>query len=129
MTSNRPYLIRALYEWILDNDQTPYLLINAGCDNVVVPRQFVEDGKIILNVSPQAVQDLELGNEWILFNARFSGNKFDIQVPVSAVIPIYARENGQGMIFPEEESEPDTGKREDDTADAAATKPHLTIVK
>ncbi|MCG8324327.1 MAG: ClpXP protease specificity-enhancing factor [Thiotrichales bacterium] len=126
MTSNRPYLIRALYEWILDNDHTPYLLVNAEHEEVMVPEQFVDEGKIILNVAPQAVQDLELGNEWILFSARFSGTRFDIQIPATAVIAIYAKENGQGMIFPEEEvssgqssgSEPAPGKA-----------PHLTIVK
>lgn len=130
MTSNRPYLIRALYEWILDNRHTPYLLINADKADVNVPRQFIEDGKIILNISPSAVQDLELGNEWVLFSARFSGNRFDIQVPVQAIMAVYARENGQGMIFPEEE---DTAAGEESPpADADANKtgkPHLKIIK
>jgi stringent starvation protein B len=130
VTSNRPYLIRALYEWILDNRHTPYLLINADKADVNVPRQFIEDGKIILNISPSAVQDLELGNEWVLFSARFSGNRFDIQVPVQAIMAVYARENGQGMIFPEEE---DTAAGEKSpTADAdtnKAGKPHLKVIK
>jgi len=130
VTSNRPYLIRALYEWILDNAQTPYLLINAEHDNIVVPQQFIEDGKIILNIAPQAVQDLELGNEWILFSARFSGSKLDIQIPMSAIIAIYAKENGQGMIFPEEEDRSESRQQNDDSNDAKTTKsPHLTVVK
>lgn len=130
MTSNRPYLIRALYEWILDNDQTPYLLINAEHGNIVVPQHFIEDGKIILNIAPQAVQGLELGNEWILFSARFSGSKFDIQIPVSAIIAIYAKENGQGMIFPQEEDRNEPHQQNDESNDAKTAKsPHLTIVK
>lgn len=131
MTSNRPYLIRALYEWIVDNDQTPYLLVNAEIDQVVVPHQFIDDGKIILNIAPQAVQELELGNEWILFSARFSGTQFDIQIPNHAIIAIYAKENGQGMIFPEEESAADVAEdKESDQANKIPEKvPHLTVVK
>lgn len=130
MTSNRPYLIRALYEWILDNDQTPYLLINAEYDNVSVPQQFVEDGKIILNIAPSAVQELELGNEWVLFSARFSGNRVDIQVPVQAVIAVYARENGQGMIFPEEEETSDEATSTENSSNSTKSgKPHLKVIK
>ena len=133
MTSDRPYLIRALYEWILDNKQTPYLLINAEHEQVTVPHKFIEDGRIILNIAPEAVQDLELGNEWILFSARFSGKPFNIQVPVSAVIAIYARESGRGMIFPEDDGSTAGVDNEaqdgDEQTRGKVRAPHLTIVK
>jgi len=102
MTSNRPYLVRALYEWILDNGMTPHLLVDATHPQTVVPAQFVQEGKIALNISPTAVRTLELGNENIDFNARFGGVAMDVEVPVEAVLGIYARENGHGMLFPEE---------------------------
>lgn len=103
MTSSRPYLIRAIYEWIVDNGLTPYLLVNAAAEGVVVPTQYVDNGKIVLNVSPHAVNALQLGNEWITFGARFSGTPMQVNVPPSAVLAIYAKENGQGMLFNEEE--------------------------
>ena len=103
MTSNRPYLIRAIWEWISDNGMTPHLLVDADRDGVQVPRQFVEDGRIVLNISGNAVIGLELGNDYITFGARFSGTPMDVVIPVSAVLGIYSRENGQGMLFPEEE--------------------------
>ena len=115
MTPNRPYLIRALYEWILDNDMTPHLLVDTSRSPTVVPSQFVQDGKIVLNVSPGAVRELVLGNDEMVFNARFSGRPMDVLVPVEAVMGIYARENGHAMLFPEEEgaanspSPPDKG--------------------
>ncbi|HHM05638.1 MAG TPA: ClpXP protease specificity-enhancing factor [Gammaproteobacteria bacterium] len=99
MTSSRPYLIRALYEWITDNGLTPYILVDAGVEAVVVPRQFVRDGQIVLNISPSAVQALELTNEHVAFNARFSGQAMAVHVPAAAVLAIYARENGEGMMF------------------------------
>jgi stringent starvation protein B len=98
-TSTRPYLIRALYEWCMDNGFTPYLAVVAD-DSVQVPREFVKDGEIVLNVSPDATSGLLLGNELIEFKARFGGVAREILVPVSRVIAIYARENGQGMAFP-----------------------------
>lgn len=104
MTSNRPYLVRAFYEWLVDNGLTPYLLVNADDDGVEVPRQFVEAGRITLNIGPSAVRDLELGNEYISFNARFSGRPMDLLFPVASVLGIYAHENGSGMLFPEEET-------------------------
>lgn len=101
MTSTRPYLLRAIYEWIVDNGETPHLLVEAKDERVQVPQQFVENGSIVLNVSPNAVRDLELGNEFILFSARFSGSAYEICVPVEAVQAIYARENGQGIFLGE----------------------------
>lgn len=101
MTSSQPYLIRAIYDWVIENGFTPYLLVNAENDYALIPRDFVEDGKIILNINPSAISDLQLGNDYIMFNARFSGKAMEVSVPVVAVLAIYARENGQGMMFDE----------------------------
>jgi stringent starvation protein B len=128
MTSNRPYLIRALYDWLVDNGQTPYLLVNAEHSGTVVPRQFVEDGRIILNIDPTAVSQLQLGNEWISFSARFSGVSEDLLVPPAAVQGIYAKENGQGMLFPDEEAAEDEGPEEPDP-NRPAGRPSLKVVK
>ncbi len=99
MTSNKPYFIRALYEWILDNTCTPYIVVDATLPFVEVPEQFISEGKIILNILPSATQNLYLGDEWITFSARFSGISQDINIPIGAVAAIYAQENGEGMGF------------------------------
>jgi len=99
MTSHRPYLVRSLYEWILDNDCTPYILVNAFEKGVEVPQNFVKDGQIVLNISPVAVQGLLIANEGLEFNGRFGGIPTRVYVPVAAIMGIYAKENGQGMIF------------------------------
>lgn len=100
MTSSKPYLIRALYEWIVDNSLTPYMVVDAQSEGVMVPQQHVnKDGQIVLNVAPQAVVDLKLDGDSVRFNARFGGISTDIFVPGHAVLGIYARENGQGMMF------------------------------
>ena len=104
MTSNKPYLIRALNEWILDNQMTPLLLVNANVKGVAVPEQHVKDGKIVLNVAPSAVQEITFEDEGIYFSARFSGQPCLINIPINAVLAIYARENGRGMMFAGEES-------------------------
>tara|TARA_R110001592_G_scaffold363371_1_gene685671 strand:- start:293564 stop:293950 length:387 start_codon:yes stop_codon:yes gene_type:complete len=106
MTPSRPYIMRALYEWIVDNDCTPYVLVDAAVTDVMVPQQFVKDGQIVLNISPGAVMDLNIGNDAMAFNGRFGGVATDIYVPIPAVVGIYARENGQGMVFEPEESTP-----------------------
>lgn len=98
-TSTRPYLIRALYEWCTDNGFTPYAAV-AVDESVQVPREYVKDGEIVLNLSGDATSSLRLGNDFIEFKARFAGTARDIMVPVSRVIALYARENGQGMVFP-----------------------------
>lgn len=98
-TSTRPYLIRALYEWCIDNGFTPYVAV-AVDDSVQVPREYVKDGEIVLNISLDATSSLKLGNDFIEFKARFAGTAREIMVPVSQVSAIYARENGQGMVFP-----------------------------
>ena len=99
-TSTRPYLIRALYEWCTDNGFTPYVAVQVD-DSVQVPREYVKDGEIVLNISFDATSSLKLGNHFIEFSARFAGTAREIMVPVDRVIAIYARENGQGMAFPQ----------------------------
>ena len=126
MTSNRPYLIRAINEWLLDNQCTPHLLVNAEAPEVEVPRQYVQDGKIVLNVGPAAVEGLHIGNDVVSFTARFSGVSQAVSFPVSAVLAIYARENGRGMMFNEEE-EPEPGP--DDSGPPAGGRPSLKVVK
>ncbi|GAB7533510.1 ClpXP protease specificity-enhancing factor [Pseudomonas sp. 3A(2025)] len=99
MNSSRPYLIRALYEWIVDNDCTPHVLVNAEYPSVQVPQGFANDGQIVLNVSPTAVRHLHMDNEAVSFEGRFGGVPHTLYVPVGAILGIYARENGQGMVF------------------------------
>ena len=131
MTSSRPYMIRALYEWIVDNRSTPYLLVDAHGEGVSVPQNFVnKDGQIILNISPSAVKDLEISNEHVCFNARFGGIPTDIYVPCSAILGIYARENGQGMIFEPEGAQPTPPTDGGGTTDNKDLKrPSLRVVK
>jgi stringent starvation protein B len=130
MTSNRPYLIRALYEWLSDNGLTPHLLVDAGRDDVVIPTAYVEKGRIVLNIGMTAVRGLELGNELISFNARFGGTPMDVLIPPAAVLGIYARENGQGMLFPVEEVENEEDQPPpDDDSPPPRTRPSLKVVK
>jgi len=103
MTSSRPYLIRALYEWISDNGMTPYVLVDAEYEDVVVPVQYVEKGKIVLNIGLSAVENLTLGDSAVELDARFSGQSMHVHAPVQSVLAIYARENGKGMVFGEED--------------------------
>ncbi|MGN2411510.1 ClpXP protease specificity-enhancing factor [Pseudomonas syringae] len=99
MNSSRPYLVRALYEWIVDNDCTPHVLVNAEYPSVQVPQGFANDGQIVLNVSPSAVRHLHMDNEAVSFEGRFGGVPHTLYVPVASILGIYARENGQGMVF------------------------------
>ncbi len=99
MTSSRPYMARALYDWILDNNCTPYILVDANREGVAVPMEYVNDGQIVLNISPSAVRSLEIGNDVLTFDGRFGGQALTIFVPFEALMAIYARENGQGMVF------------------------------
>ena len=101
--SRRPYLIRAIFEWACDNGYTPHLLVSADYPGVAVPRQYVQEGRITLNISPVAVQSLDLQSEPIWFSARFGGRAFDVQVPTGAVLAVFARENGEGVMFGETE--------------------------
>jgi stringent starvation protein B len=117
MTSHRPYLLRALYEWILDNGMTPYVLVDARRPGVRVPPFAVQDGRVTLNIAPRAVVGLEIADDAITFTARFSGVSYPIRVPVGAVLVIHARETGQGMALPEEPYPED--EAQDDLDEAA----------
>ena len=131
----RPYLLRAMHQWMTDGGQTPHLIVDVDRHAVEVPRAFVKDGKIVLNVSFSATQMLKLGNDFVSFEARFGGVGFAVQVPVRAILGIYARETGQGMIFPEGDADPDPTDSPPATPgngkpSAAATKrPKLQVVK
>lgn len=142
MNSSRPYIIRALYEWILDNDCTPHILVHANAEGVEVPQQHVQKGQIVLNVDPTAVVDLLMDNEAISFNARFSGLPTDIYIPMHAIIGIVTKENGQGMMFdfsepPSPDDSPDSDKLKQVTTapsdirskSKSQAKPTLKIVK
>lgn len=126
MTSSRPYLIRAIYDWILDNNQTPYLLVKADAPDLIAPQQYAQNGKLILNISQNAIQALNLGNEVIEFSARFSGVAMAVHIPVEAVMAVYARENGKGMVFNEDDGgdKPPAAPEPD-----KARKPALKVVK
>lgn len=103
MTPSRPYFVRAVYEWLNDNNMTPYVLVDAAKPNVRVPQAYVKDARIVLNIAPGAVKDLYVRNEALSFSARFGGVSTQIFVPMAALLAIYARENGQGMYFNEDE--------------------------
>jgi stringent starvation protein B len=110
MSSQRPYLLRALYEWIADNGMTPHVLVDARLPGVRVPAHAVKDGRIVLNIAERAVAKLELGNDAIRFTARFAGVSQAVMVPLEAVIAVYSRETGQGMAMPEEPRPPSPGQ-------------------
>ncbi len=133
-TPTKPYLIRAIYEWALDNSYTPYLMVFADKEGVVVPSEHVSDGRIVLNIHPGAVKDLSMENRYIFFSAAFGGRHMSIEVPVSAVGAIYARETGEGLSFNEEDTAaPDdlAGAPSDKTAPEkpARKNSHLKLVK
>jgi len=124
MTSSRPYLIRALYEWIVANDYSPYLLVDSKIPGIQAPAEFSVNDKIVFNLSPQAVKELNLGNESVTFNARFSGKPQNIIIPVTSVLAIYAKENGRGMVFSEEDE-----TRPPDPSNTDKSKAKLKLVK
>lgn len=126
MSPSRPYLIRALHEWIVDNQLTPYVLVDCSVEGVQVPQEHISEGRIILNVSPAATEDLRMGNEAIEFSARFAGKPQQIDVPVESVLAIYARENGRGMVFSNDHGDDTTPEPTDDGGNS---KPHLRVVK
>jgi len=131
MTSSRPYLVRAMYQWIVDNGTTPYLLVDAdaNAESSQLPTEHIQDGKIVLNIAPMAISGLVLGDEEITFNARFSGKPRSIHVPIQAVLAIYARENGQGMMFTEDDGALANESEGDDEPDPDKPKPTLRVVK
>ena len=126
MTSNRPYLLRAINEWLLDNQCTPHLMVDANAEGVDVPQNYVQDGKIVLNIGPSAVEGLRIGNDEVSFLARFSGVSQLVSIPMHAVLAIYAKENGRGMMFGEDEDGPGP---DDDKTPEPPTRPSLKVVK
>ncbi|WP_282297767.1 ClpXP protease specificity-enhancing factor [Stenotrophomonas sp. PS02289] len=142
MTSHRPYLLRALVQWINDNQLTPHILVDAGMPGVQVPPSAIKDGRVVLNIADRAVMGLEIDNTSVNFAARFSGVSHPVQVPISAVLAVYARETGQGMALPddipghepsldEDETPTDDTPTPDDTPPKppAGGRPHLRVVK
>lgn len=123
MSSQRPYLLRALYEWIADNGMTPHVLVDARMPGVRVPTHAVKDGRIVLNIAERAVAKLELGNEALRFSARFAGVSQAVMVPLEAIIAVYARETGQGMAMPEEQRATTTAQDDANVEQAAETLP------
>ena len=143
MTSNKPYLLRALYEWIVDNKKTPYLMVDATFPGVRVPEEHVEDGRIVLDIAEQAIKNLVINNSFVSFSARFDHDQFEIKTPVASVLAIFAQENGDGMTFNIDEKDrvaalaslgQDSDDEEGEGGDAGGVgpqvtgKPHLTIV-
>jgi len=130
MTSQKPYLIRAIYEWLVDNGHSPYLLVNTTIDGVQVPLEFIQDNKIVLNIDPGAVRNYHSDNDWISFSARFSGKPMELFIPISAVQSIYSKDNNQGMLFPEDELTPEPPpNRPASKIDIQKKHPGLKLVK
>ena len=127
-TSRRPYLVRAMHEWMTANNQTPHLVVDAAIAGAELPKAYVRDGRITLNVSWQATQGLKLGNDWIEFSARFGGVPQQVRVPVAAVLGIYARETGQGMLF-QDDGEPPTPTPPAAGPEDTGSRPKLRVVK
>ncbi|TKU84681.1 ClpXP protease specificity-enhancing factor, partial [Citrobacter sp. wls707] len=120
LTPRRPYLLRAFYEWLLDNQLTPHLVVDVTLQDVQVPMEYARDGQIVLNIAPRAVGNLELANDEVRFNARFGGVPRQVSVPLAAVLAIYARENGAGTMFePEAAYDEDVASLNDDDNEAS----------
>ncbi len=125
MTSHRPYLLRAMHEWVLDNNLTPYVIVDASANNVEVPAGHVENGRIVLNLSTAAIRNMTISNECLEFDGRFGGRAFHVSAPINAVLAVYAKETGQGMAF-----EPEKPVASDDPAPPEPTPGgHLRVIK
>lgn len=129
MTPSRPYFLRALHEWIIDNKLTPHLMVDATQTGVAVPQQYVKDGKIVLNIAPEAITNLSLANDWVNFDARFSGVVHRIRIPIMAITAIYAVENGRGMVFEHEEPTGGDQPPENIPPTGSGARPSLKVVK
>ncbi|MCE9677624.1 ClpXP protease specificity-enhancing factor [Shewanella sp. AS1] len=144
MTPNRPYLLQAYYDWLMDNELTPHVVVDAFVPGTQVPQQYVKDGQIVLNIASGAVGNLQIGHDFIEFNARFGGVPQQVILPMASIIAIYARENGAGTVFDQEEAyetEPqdvglsvveDTPAAEEEAAaeeDKPKRRGHLTLIK
>ena len=130
MTPNKHYVVRAIYDWIVDNNCTPHVLIDAQSEGVMVPLDYVTEGQIVLNISPTAVVSLNLGNDAIAFSGRFGGVPMDVFLPLDSVLGIYARENGQGMIFEDDDDLDGSNPppEPDPISPGSARKPSLKLV-
>ncbi|NQY25655.1 MAG: ClpXP protease specificity-enhancing factor [Piscirickettsiaceae bacterium] len=127
MTSQKPYLVRAIYEWLLDNQLTPYLLVNTTIDGVQVPHDYINDNKIVLNIAPNAISNFHANNEWVSFSARFSGKPMELFVPITAILAIYSKENNEGMFFTDDEPlKPPTPSK---SSSIKRAQPKLKVVK
>ena len=129
VTSSKPYIVRAIYNWIVDNNCTPHVLIDAVTDGVCVPQDYITDGQIVLNISPTAVVSLHMGNDAVSFSGRFGGEPLDVLLPLDSILGIYARENGQGMIFDDDELSDPSPPEPDPIAPGSARRPSLKLVK
>jgi len=135
MTPNKPYLIRAFNDWILDNECTPYILVDAEFPNVYVPGDYVQDGQIVFNITPGIVAKLMLGNDAVEFDARFAGQPMHVYIPVQAILAIYAKENGNGMMFDQENQAAQDQDGSDDEPPSGSSggqgkgRPNLRVVK
>ena len=126
--AKRPYLLRAMHQWMMDCGHTPHVIVDAEAKAVDVPRAYVKDGKIVLNLSSTATQALKLGNEWIEFDARFAGVVTHVSIPINAVLGIYARETGEGMVFSEQDLGPEPPTRPN-PVEEGSRRPQLKVVK
>jgi stringent starvation protein B len=142
MTSNRPYLVRAMFDWLVDNDCTPHIVVNAYYPEVSVPQQYISKGQIILNIAPRATTNFVMDNEAIAFSTRFGGVPTQLYIPTMAVMGIYARENGQGLMFEMDEvdgvsstldedgdGQPEPPKPRNKGPNGSKPKPSLKVVK
>lgn len=135
MIPQRPYLVRAIYQWVVDNGMTPHVVVNTALEGVQVPVEYVRDDQIVLNLNPSAVKDLYIGNERVDLSARFGGVSRRVSFPIAAVLALYARETGQGMIFAEEQptptesSEPPEPPEPPDPPPRRPERPTLKVVK
>ncbi|MGP8034541.1 MAG: ClpXP protease specificity-enhancing factor [Steroidobacteraceae bacterium] len=125
----RPYLLRAMHQWITECGNTPHVIVDAGHDGAELPRAYVKEGKIVLNLSESATQRLRLGNDDVEFEARFAGVVHHVRFPVSAVLGVYARETGEGMVFSEQDLGPEPPKRPTPAEEGSTRRPQLKVVK
>ena len=127
--SRRPYLLRAMHEWMSDSGFTPHIIVDATRAGVDVPTAFVKDGKLVLNVSMNATQHLQLQNQWVMFEARFNGVVHHVRVPMHAILGIYARETGEGMVFSEQDLGPQPPSHPPQAEEGGPRRPQLKVVK
>nr|WP_024966650.1 ClpXP protease specificity-enhancing factor [Pantoea sp. IMH] len=128
LTPRRPYLLRAFYDWLLDNQLTPHLVVDINLPGVMVPLEYARDGQIVLNIAPRAVGNLSLGNDEVSFNARFGGVPRQVTVPLAAVLAIYARENGAGTMFEPEPIYEDAGEFNPESEEAGSAETLMSVI-